>query len=580
MTYRAPQRDIQFFLHDVHDFVSHYQSLDVPLEEDLMAQILQEAAKFAEQKLYPLNKVGDTEGVRIIDGAVKSPSGFKEAYQTYRANGWPAIAQPEEYGGQALPISLSLIVQELWNAANQSFGMYAVVTEGTATMLRKFGTKEQLHRFLPKLASGEWIGTMDITESQAGSDVGQIKTRAERQADGSYRITGNKIFISSGDHDLSENIIHFVLARTTDAPAGSRGLSLFIVPKYDVDDSGNLGALNSMGCSSVEHKMGLKGSATCAMYYDGAKGYLLGEENRGLMTMFVLINKSRLGVALQGLGQTEAAWQMSLAYAQERKQGRSPLGTGAPEGDTLDAHPDVLRMLNTQRIFSDGGRALIYEGLKALDVSWLGSVEKAAQAENKLALFIPILKGCNSEWACEATDLGVQILGGHGYTQDWEAEQRVRDTRVTRLYEGTTGIQAQDFLLRKVLPNPEIAMNALYGNETLPDKFSRLQQYLASTRELTRDLAENRDSLEKGLLESIAYDYLMLNGYLLLALQWKTIADIAHEKLKIAEADSEFFNEKIQLAEFYFNNILPRAGLHLDLVQTRANTTAPLFSAK
>ena len=579
MNYRAPQRDILFCLRDIHDFVSHYQSLDVALDDELVEQILREASKFSEQELYPLNRLGDTEGVHIVDGRVKTPTGFKAAYQAYVESGWPAIAQAEAHGGQELPISLSLIVQELWQAANQAWSMYAVVTEGTATMLDKFGTEDQKRRYLPKLVSGEWIGTMDITESQAGSDVGLINTRAEAQADGSYRITGNKIFISSGDHDLSENIIHFVLARLTDAPAGSRGLSLFIVPKYEVNEDGSLGALNSMGCSSVEHKMGLKGSATCAMFYEGAKGYLLGEANRGLMTMFVLINKSRLGSAVQGLAQAEGAWQQSLAYAQERVQGRSPIGECKPGGDALITHPDIQRMLDTQRAISDGGRALIYEGLKALDVSWLGSEEEIRQAESKFALFIPVLKGCISEWGFEATDLGIQILGGHGYTQDWGVEQRLRDVRVTRIYEGTTGIQAQDFLLRKVLPNPDAAMDALYGKKVLPGKFARLQHYLDTTRELSRELALTRESLKNGLMEAIAYDYLMLNGYLLLALQWKTIAEIAQEKLKTGSPDESFLNEKLLTAEFYFTDMLPRAGLHLDLVQSRTAKTMPLFAA-
>lgn len=577
MTYHAPLSDIEFYLNDVHDFLGHYHSLDVPLEEDLLLPILQEAGKFAEQELYPLNKTGDEEGVKLVEGKVVTPTGFKEAYQAYVDSGWPALAQPEEYGGQALPISLSLVIQELWQSANQAWSMYAAVTEGTAAMLRKFGTEDQIQRYLPKLVSGEWIGTMDITESQAGSDVGLIRTKAELQEDGSYGITGNKIFISSGDQDISENVIHFVLARLPDAPAGSRGLSLFIVPKYAVNDDGSLGELNSMGCSSVEHKMGLKGSATCAMYYDGAKGYLLGEVNRGLMAMFVLINKSRLGVAMQGLGQAEASWQMSLAYAQERVQGRSPLGDGKPSGDVLVKHPDIQRMLNTQRAFAEGSRTLIYEGLKALDLSWLGSEEEARQAESKLALFIPILKGCTSEWGFEAADLGIQILGGHGFTQDWEAEQRVRDVRVTRLYEGTTGIQAQDFLLRKVMPNPDAAMDALYGNTALPEKFARLQVYLDQTRELSCHLAATRDSLEKGLLESIAYDYLMLNGYLMLALQWIKIADVAQAKLNTAPKNATFYEDRLQVAEFYFANLLPRAGLHLDLVQSLTDTTKPLF---
>lgn len=575
MTYHVPLRDIEFYLQDVHDFAGHYRSLEVPLEEDLLLPILQEAAKFAEQELYPLNKVGDQEGVKLVNGQVVTPAGFKEAYQAYVEGGWPALGQAQAYGGQQLPISLSLVVQEMWQAANQAWSMYAVVTEGTATMLTKFGTEEQKQRYLPKLVSGEWIGTMDITEPQAGSDVGQIRTRAEPQADGSYRITGNKIFISSGDHDMSANVIHFVLARMPDAPAGSRGLSLFIVPKYMVNQDGSLGECNSMGCASVEHKMGLKGSATCTMYYEGAKGYLLGEANRGLAAMFVLINKSRLGSAVQGLAQAEGTWQMSHSYARQRIQGKSPLGKGKPGGDALIEHPDIQRMLNTQRTFAQGSRALIYAGLKSLDMASLASKEEAGRAEQKLALLVPILKGCICEWGGEATDLGIQVLGGHGYTQDWGVEQRLRDARITRIYEGTTGIQAQDFLLRKVLPNPDVAFDLLFG---CASKLSaRLQDYITQTRAVTLQMVDAGDSLAKGVLESLAYDYLMLNGYLLLGVQWLEIATIARAQLDGDVADKKFVQEKLRLAEFYFASLLPRAGLHLELVKARLNNAPPIF---
>lgn len=576
MTYHVPLKDIEFYLKDVHDFVGHYHSLDVSLGEDLFLPILQEGAKFAEQELYPLNKTGDEEGVKLVEGQVLAPAGFKEAYSAYVEGGWPSLGQAEAHGGQELPISLSLVLQEMWHTANQSWGMYASVTEGTATMLTKFGTEEQKQRYLPKLVSGEWIGTMDITEPQAGSDVGQIRTRAEPHVDGSYRITGSKIFITSGDQDMSENVIHFVLARLQDAPPGSRGLSLFIVPKFAVNDDGSLGERNSLGCSSVEHKMGLKGSATCAIYYEGAKGYLLGEANRGLMAMFVLINKSRLGVAVQGYGQAEGAWQMSLSYAQERIQGKSPTGEGKPEGDALVAHPDIQRMLKTQRAFAEGGRALTYEGLKELDLTTLGTKAEAGKAEQKLALMVPILKGCISEWGYEATDLGIQILGGHGYTQDWGVEQRVRDTRITRIYEGTTGIQAQDFLVRKVLPNPDVALDILYGELPEPRQ-ARLNAYISELRAITQQMANTRDSLEKGVLESLAYDYLMFNGYLLLGVQWLKVARIAKTQLDNDLVDKEFGEGKIELAEFYFTSLLPRAGLHLELVKTKLENKPSIF---
>lgn len=579
MSYRAPLEDIEFYLHEIHDFVGHYQSFDVPLEQDVLLPILKEAAKFAEQTLYPLNKIGDEQGVKLIDGEVVTPAGFKEAYQSYVEAGWPSLGQRAVYGGQELPMSLSLVVQEMWHAANQSWGMYASVTEGTATMLTKFGTDDQKQRYLPKLVSGEWIGTMDITEPQAGSDVGQIRTRAEAHADGNYRITGSKIFISSGDHDFTENIIHFVLARLPDAPPGTRGLSLFIVPKFAVNDDGSLGERNNMACSSVEHKMGLKGSATCAMFYEGAKAYLLGEANRGLMAMFVLINKSRLGVAVQSFAQAQGAWQMSLSYAQERVQGRSPNGEGKPSGDALVQHPDIQRMLNTQRVFADGGRALTYEAAKALDIATLGSKDDASMAEQKLALLVPIVKGCVSEWASEATDLGIQILGGHGYTQDWGLEQRVRDTRVARLYEGTTGIQAQDFLLRKVLPNPDVAFEVLYGEliAASADTFheerqERLHAYVSELRAITQQMATAREGLEKGVLEFLAYDYLMLNGYVLLGAQWLKVARSAATLLGNHSNDKEMLAEKTQLAEFYFTSVMPRASLHLELVKTKLNS--------
>lgn len=582
MTYQAPYNDIDFCLNTIHNFPAHYESLGISLDSDLLQAVLSEAGKFAESVLHPLNAVGDKEGVSFSDGEVIAPPGFKQAYRDFVNGGWPSLAHPANYGGQALPGSLSLVAQEMWQAANQSWCMYAMTNEGACMMLNACGTDDLKDRFLAKLISGEWIATMDITESQAGSDVGLIKTRSEPAEDGTYRITGNKIFISSGDHDLAENIVHFVLARLPDAPKGSRGLSLFVVPKINVNDDGSLGPANSLGCSSIEHKMGLKGSATCAMYYDAANGYLLGEPNQGLAVMFRLINKSRLGVAIQGLAQMEGSLQMAKAYAQERRQGRSPTGLGDPKGDSLVDHPDIRRMLTTQQAFSEGCRSLIYGALKNMDIAQLGEQDQASHANDRLALLIPILKGCISEWGFEATDLGIQVFGGHGYTTDWGIEQRSRDVRVTRIYEGTTGIQAQDFLLRKVLRDEGESLGKLFRDEqekSLSAGVSclnpgELQRTIEETLYTTKEIAVNRNKLTPGTLEFIAFDYLMLNGYLLLGLQWARIAGLTETPAAVDELSNEVRQEKRKVARFYFDYLLPRARLHLAIVKGKIDGDA------
>lgn len=575
MSYAAPLKDTLFSLIDVLDMPSHYQAVapSTGLDAQTLAAVLEAVGQFAEGELAPLNASGDAEGAQCVHGQVTAPKGFAQAYQRYVEAGWPGLAQQERWGGQGLPYSVQMAAGEYLQGANQAWSMYAMLNDGAIKTLLAGARPDLLERFLPRLVSGEWLSTMCLTEPQAGSDLGLLHARAEPVGDpaqGRYRITGNKMFISSGDHDWTSNIVHLVLARLPDAPSGVRGISLFLVPKFGVAEDGALLERNAVHCLSVEHKMGLKGSATCAMAFDGAEGWLVGEPHRGLANMFVFINKSRLGVAMQAVAQAQAAYQNSLAYARERLQGRSPLVVaGQQAADPLVMQPDVRRMLLTQKAIAEGGRTLVHYCAKWVDRVDLGDETARQQAERMLGLLTPIAKAFLSELAFESVDAGLQVFGGHGYTKEWDVEQRLRDVRVTRIYEGTTGIQGMDLLGRKVLADPDLL--PLLTDEIL-DWCERtavaecLAPWVAEVVNAVSDWCTVTESLRQrarqdpALISALGVDYLMYSGYVLLGYMWLQQAHAAQLKGSVQSTGKQV------TADFYFRRLMPRRQLHLRLL--------------
>jgi len=564
-SYQAPIRDVRFCMQEVLGFAAHYATL--PAGENVSVAevnaILEAIAEFAEQVLAPLNRSGDEEGAHFENGRVRSPRGFAEAYRQYVDGGWPRLANPEEQGGQAAPYSLKLAMSEFMQAANHSWCMYALLNDGAIKTLVSYADARLIERFVPKLVSGEWMGTMCLTEPHCGSDLAQVRTRAEARDDGSYSITGTKIFISSGEQDFSENIVHLVLARLPEAEPGTRGISLFAVPKVDE-------GANSVRCLSIEHKMGLRASATCVMAFEGARGWLVGEPGRGLNAMFVFINKSRLGTAQQAQAHAEGAFQASLAYSRERLAGRSPTAASSGGPAALIVHPDIRRMLLTQKAIAEGGRALVLYCAKWVDLADGGNAAERARAEQRLAVLTPIAKGALSEWASEATDLGIQILGGHGYMREWGLEQRVRDVRITRIYEGTTGIQGMDLLGRKLLGPLRAGLTDLsdemlaFCSQAAPELTgltARLAEAVALWLELT-DLAAERSASDPALVGAVAVDYLLLGGYVSVGYMFAMSAQAAQAQLGADSSEQAFYNAKIQTARFYFDKLLPRIYAH------------------
>ena len=572
-TYNPPLQDIRFALRDVLDFDAHYATLPGAEEAtpDTVDAILEEGAKFAREVLSPLNAVGDSEGCTWKDGTVTTPTGFREAYQQYVEGGWPSMVQSEAMGGQGLPESLGTVLSEMNGTANWSWAMYPGLSHGAMNTLAAHGTVEQQQAYLSKLVSGEWTGTMCLTESHCGTDLGLLKTRAEPNDDGSYSITGQKIFISAGEHDMADNIVHIVLARLPDAPAGTRGISLFIVPKFSLSSEGEIGERNAVNCGSIEHKMGIHGNATCVLNFDGAKGFLIGPPNRGLNCMFTFMNTARIGTATQGLAHAELAFQGSLAYARDRLQMRSLSGPAHPEkaADPIIVHPDVRRMLLTQKALAEGGRMFLYRCSQLVDIAHQGATEEAkAAAEQELALLTPIAKAFMTETGFEAANLGLQCFGGHGYINEWGMEQNVRDSRISMIYEGTTGVQAIDLLGRKVLGSQGAVLQAYTkqihkfckanSDETRLTRFIRpLAKLNQEWGDLTRriGMAAMQDKEEAG---AASVDYLMYSGYIVLAYFWAQAAVAAEKKLEAGEGDTVFLQAKLFTARFYFERLLPR----------------------
>ena len=581
-TYKAPLRDMKFLLNEVFDYPRHYANLSngENATPDIVDAILGECGKFCEEVLSPLYQSGDEEGCKLENGEVTTPKGFKEAYEQYVMGGWQGLSAPEEFGGQGLPASMGLFKQEMMGTANWPWSMYPGLSLGAMNTIMLHGSDEQKQTYLVPLTEGRWGGTMCLTEPQCGTDLGQVKTKAEPQADGSYKLTGTKIFISSGDHDLTENIVHIVLARLPDAPKGTRGISLFIVPKFLPDANGGVGERNPVSCGALEKKMGIKASATCVMNFDGATGYLIGPENKGLECMFTFMNTARIGTAIQGVGPAELSYQWALDYAKERRSMRALSGKKDADqvADALIHHADVRRMLLTQKAIAEGGRAMLYYAAKTADhmvcAHLEGDDEAAEKFDDKLGFLTPILKGFLTELGNEAANLGVQVFGGHGYIREHGMEQIVRDTRIATLYEGTTGIQALDLLGRKVLMMTQggavreftlkitnFARKHVANKQMRPFAWELLKlaaQWNVLTVRLMLIARKDRD-----MVSAAANDFLMFSGYVSMAYMWARMAAVAQDKLANGGEESEtFYKAKINTCEFYYERLLPRAQAH------------------
>ncbi len=573
--YAAPTRDTMFVLGDVLK-LADYSSLQgfENVSPDLVATIVEEAGKFANEILFPLNQSGDLQGcTRHEDGSVTTPAGFREAYAAYCEAGWSGISDPETYGGQGLPHVVGLAVKEYVTTANQAFAMYPGLTGGAVAALVAKGSDDLKALYLPKMISGEWSGTMNLTEPHCGTDLGLIRTRAEPQGDGSYAITGTKIFISAGEQDLTENIIHLVLAKLPGAPEGSKGISLFLVPKILVNGDGSPGERNAVSCGSIEEKMGIHGSATCVMNYDGAKGWLVGEENKGLAAMFVMMNAARLGVGLQGLAQAEVSYQNAVAYALERRQGRALTGPSEPDqsADPIIVHPDVRRMLMDARAFTEGMRALILWGGLLVDLSHKAASEQERQeADDLIGLLTPVIKGYGTDKGYDVATNMQQVFGGHGYVREWGMEQYVRDARIAMIYEGTNGVQAMDLAGRKLAANGGRAIRAFFK---LVDDECAAVAADAPFRDLTDRLAKANGELkaatmwfmsnamsDRNNLGAGAHPYMHIAGLVATGLMWLRMANAAQAALVSGSGDKAFHEAKLVTARYYAERYLPDAG--------------------
>ncbi|MBY8965860.1 acyl-CoA dehydrogenase C-terminal domain-containing protein [Algiphilus sp. NNCM1] len=575
--YRAPTRDMQFVLHEMLDVQTAFQKLQgcEEVDADLINQVLDEAAKFSSEVLAPLNQPGDAEGCHIDDaGNVTAPKGFRDAYQQYVEAGWPSLACTPDFGGQGLPEIVNNVLYEMLNSANQAWTMYPGLTHGAYACLAAHGTEAIQQTYLPKIVEGTWTGTMCLTESHCGTDLGLLRTKAEPNDDGSYRLSGSKIFISSGEHDLAENIVHLVLARLPDAPAGTKGISLFVVPKFLPDADGNPGERNGIRCGSIEHKMGIHGNATCVMNLDDAKGWLVGEPHKGLPAMFVMMNGARLGVGMQSLGLAEVAYQNAVTYARDRLQMRALSGPKAKDkpADPIIVHPDVRRMLLTQRAYTEAARAFCYwVGLMIDTEHRHGDEATRKECADLVALLTPVVKAFITDNTFETTNLALQCYGGHGYIQEWGMEQFVRDARINMIYEGTNGIQALDLIGRKVLGDGGARLRRLgaiieafikeqNGRDDMKEFVEPLADIGGKLTKLTGELGQKamQNPEEAGAAST---DYLRVLGHTVYAYLWARMARVALDNRTDAEA--AFYDAKLATARFYFARLLPETAYHI-----------------
>ncbi|MEM6387019.1 MAG: acyl-CoA dehydrogenase C-terminal domain-containing protein [Pseudomonadota bacterium] len=588
-TYTPPVKDQQFLLHDVFKI----SNSDIPgydeLDRDFTAAILEEAGKIAANVLQPLNSVGDTEGCKLENGVVRTPTGFKEAWDEMANGGWMGLDASPDFGGQGMPYLINTATGELFSSANMAFQMYVGLSHGAASALAVHGSDDQKQTYLPPIFEGRWSGTMNLTEPHCGTDLGLMRTKAERQDDGSYKISGQKIWISGGENDLVENIVHLVLAKTPDAPDGIKGVSLFVVPKFLVNEDGSLGERNSLSCGGLEEKMGIHGNATCVMNYDGAIGWLVGDLHKGMRAMFTMMNEARLSVALQGYTQGEVAYQNALGFAKDRLQGRDVTGTKNPDGpaDPIIVHPDVRRNLMDQKSMTEGGRALVYWGAQMIDRSHRLN---DSDAEEMISLLIPVMKGFLTDKGFETTVLAQQTLGGSGFTKEWGLEQFVRDARIAMIYEGTNGIQSLDLVGRKLPANGGKGIMAFFelvksfikeneANEALKDGF------LVPLKAASKDLqAAGMYFMQEGMKNPLnalsgSYDFMHLFGHTVVGLMWAEMAKAAFEALDNGASDTEFYETKIATGRYYMARQLPMTATHLARIQSGAEPVMALDAA-
>ncbi|WP_425091164.1 acyl-CoA dehydrogenase C-terminal domain-containing protein [Tropicimonas sp. S265A] len=588
-TYTPPTKDMQYLLHDV----LNVSARDIPgydeLDRDFTNAILEEAGKLATNVLQPLNTVGDAQGCTLENGVVRTPEGFKAAYDEMRAGGWTGLDMDPEYGGQGMPNIMLTSTGEMFSAANMAFQMYNGLTHGAMSAIHAHGSEAQKATYLPKMIAGDWSGTMNLTEPQCGTDLGLIRTKAEPQDDGTYAITGQKIWISAGEHDMTDNIIHLVLAKIPGGPEGVKGISLFIVPKFIVNEDGSLGERNALSCGGLEHKMGIHGNATCVMNYDGAKGYLIGEVNKGMRAMFTMMNEARLAVGTQGYAQGAVAYENALGFALDRLQGRDVTGVKAPEkaADPIIVHPDVRRNLMDQKSFVEGARAFAFWGATLIDEAHRNN---SKEAEDMISLLIPVLKGFLTDKGFETTVLAQQTLGGSGFTQEWGLEQFVRDARITMIYEGTNGIQSLDLVGRKL---------GLNGGKTVMDFFALVKGFIKENegnadlktgfldplKTASKDLqaagmyfmAEGMKNPNNAL--SGSYDFMHLFGHVCLGLMWAKMAKASMAALDAGDTDTEFHETKIATGRYYMARQLPMTGTHLARITSGAEPVMALEAA-
>ena len=588
--YSAPVKDIKFILQNVlkiHDS-------DIPgygeLDNEYLNAILEEASKISSEVLAPLNAIGDKHGCSFENGIVYTPPGFKEAFNQLKDGGWTGIDCDIKFGGQGLPYLISIAVGEMFASANMALGMYHGLTHGAYSAIYSHGSEEQKEKYLPNLVNCKWTGTMNLTEPHCGTDLGMMRTKASRKSDGTFRISGQKIFISAGDHDLAENIIHLVLAKIPNGPDGVKGISLFIVPKFLVNEDGSLGERNQVSVGKIEQKMGIHGNATCVMNYDEATGYLVGEEHKGMRAMFTMMNEARLGVGLQGLSQAELAYQNALAYAKDRLQGRDITGVKNPDelADPIIVHPDVRRNLMDQKCFSEGSRALILWGASIIDKA---NRDTDTEAEGLIGLLTPVIKGFLTDKGFDMTIQAQQIYGGHGYIEEWGMSQFARDARIAMIYEGANGIQALDLVGRKLPQNQGKNMIAFFTilktylteNQNQSDEFDKifLEPMKSATDDLEGAVLYFMDKGIKNPNDALAgsYDFMHLFGYVCLGLMWCKIAQASHEAINLSSDHDDFHQSKISTGQYFMERQLPFTRLHLARIRAGSSTVMKLSAS-
>ena len=588
--FNAPTKDLQFVL---QDFLKVSEQ-DIPgfdeLDRDFTAAVLEEAGKVANDVLAPLNPVGDTEGCVLENGIVRTPKGFKEAFDVMKEGGWTAMDCDEAYGGQGLPYVMHSAAQEPFVSANMAFNMYQGLTHGAYSAIHAHGSEDQKQKYLPKMVTCEWTGTMNLTEPHCGTDLGLMRTKAVPQEDGSFQITGQKIFISAGDHDMADNIIHLVLAKIPGGPEGIKGVSLFIVPKIMVNDDGSLGARNGVSVGKIEEKMGIHGNSTCVMNYDEATGYLIGEEHKGMRAMFTMMNEARLGVGLQGYAQAEVAYQNAVAYANDRLQGRAVTGVKNPEGpaDPLIVHPDIRRNLMDQKSFVEGARAFTLWGAMLIDRA---HKNEDKDADGLISLLTPVLKGFLTDKGFEYATAAQQVYGGHGYIEEWGMSQFARDARIAMIYEGANGVQALDLVGRKLAQDGgkhvmaffDMVKTFIKGNEDNADlKAGFLDPLKAASKDLQ---AAGMYFMQNGMKNpnnalSGSYDFMHMMGHVCLGLMWARMAKVSMEALDSGASDVDFYQSKIATGRYYMARQLPSTGMHLARINTGADTVMALEAAQ